>query len=181
MINDNNNPNLLAAIVVFICVSIWFIYQFGEMAISDIQYNIAKAKTAQSESHNTPQTQNHPSNASDANSSLPSSTTSPSRIDPVFADDFEELVVKNGAPLVLAASIESENGPATGKSDGKFLGIWVTRDWDYLTDTEKRIFVKLHVDVFSQWKGEDDGIVIVFDASDTKLASGTKYGIDLYN
>lgn len=179
---DNNNPNLLAAIVVFVCVSIWLIYQFGKMAISDIQYNIAKAKTAQLESHITPQKQSsHPSNTSDTDSSLPSSTTSPSRIDPVFADDFEELVVKNGAPLVLAASIESENGPATGKSDGRILGIWVTRDWDYLTDTEKRIFVKLHVDVFSQWRGEDDGIVIVFDASDTRLAYGTKYGVDLYD
>jgi len=33
--------------------------------------------------------------------------------------------------------------------------------------------------IISAWKGDDDGIVMVFDSSDTELASGNKFGISL--
>ena len=174
MSNNNSNPNLFAAVVVFACILIWSIYQLGKMAISDIQYNRAKAKVAQSESY---QTQSQPANTSGTNYNPPSST--PSRIDPVLADDFEKLVVNNGRPIVFAASVEGDNGPAVSKSDSKFLAIWVTKEWDYLTDIDKRTFVKLHLSVFNQWRGKDDGIVIVFDPSDTKVASGNKFSISI--
>lgn len=112
-------------------------------------------------------------------SSSTSSTTLNLRVDPYFADDFEKLVVANGRPLVFAASVEGDKGPAKSKYDSKFLGVWVTRDWDFLTDIDKRSFVKLHLTIFNQWRGKDDGIVIIFDSSDTEIASGNKYSISL--
>ncbi len=113
-------------------------------------------------------------------SSSASSATSQSKADPVLADDFEKLVVTNGRPLIFAASVEDDKGPAVGKSDSKILAIWVTRDWDFLTDIDKRTLVKLHYNVFTQWRGKDDGIVSVFDATDTELAFGTKYSTKIY-
>jgi len=108
------------------------------------------------------------SNVSDKTPTYPSSTSKPSAASNP-ADEFEKLVVTNDKPIVFAASVEGNKGPVSGKSEAEFLGIWVTRDWDYLTDIDKRTFVKLHLNVFAEWRGKDDGIVKLVSSYSKKL------------
>ena len=127
--------------------------------------------------------QEFPASTSNKNENQsPSQTTNStpqSKTDSLTVEDFERLIVTNGKPIVFAASIESDNGPAISKYDSDFLGIWVTKEWDYLTDSDKRVLVKLDLDVFNQWRGKDDGFIIVHDRSNTKIASGNEFSISL--
>lgn len=94
--------------------------------------------------------------------------------------EFENLVVKNGYPIVVAASVEGDNGKTFSKSEAKFLGVWVDNDWYSLSNVEKKRLIKLHWDVFSQWKSDKDIIVIFYDNSlNEEIGTCNQFGVTL--
>jgi len=93
---------------------------------------------------------------------------------------FEKLVVERGSPIIVGASVEDDNGKAYTKSSSKFLGIWVSPEWYRLSKPEKEYFIKLHLNVFNEWKGDDEGIVVIYDDYlNKKIGDGNKFGIDV--
>ncbi len=111
-------------------------------------------------------------------------TASEGKSAPVQAEisprDFEKLVVVNGQSVVTGASVEDGNGKALTRQSSKLLGVWVSSAWYQFTDVQKKYFIKIHVDAFNEWKGDDKGIVIFFDSYlKEELGSGTSLGITL--
>lgn len=94
--------------------------------------------------------------------------------------DFEQLVVKNGAPVIVGASVEGNDGKAYTHSEAEFLGVWVSPEWHEFTETEQKYMIKLHLDVFNQWKGDNEGIVIFYDDFlGEQVGSGNKFGVEV--
>lgn len=92
--------------------------------------------------------------------------------------EFEKLVVERGRPIIVGASVEDDKGKALSKFSSKFLGIWVSSEWYSMGQWEKEYFIKLHLNVFNQWTGGDDGMVIVYDSYlNTEVGSGNKFGV----
>ena len=94
--------------------------------------------------------------------------------------EFEKLAVTNGQSVVTGASVGDGNGEALTRQSSELLGIWVSSAWYRFTDVQKKYFIKIYVDAFNEWKGDDKGIVIVFDSYlKEEVGSGTSRGITL--
>jgi hypothetical protein len=94
--------------------------------------------------------------------------------------DLERNILDVASPFATSVRVESLTGLATSEKDAFILRIIVGPDWEKAPDELKRKLASLWYDLFENWAGQSDVIVVVQNASGEKVADVGHSGVKIF-